>query len=151
MKFEVNKRSVADFENPYLRPWFRQPRRQSSRPRVATSVGRPTPEHTELEMKPGLTITVALTLKPDDTDRFCSEVLPKILPQTRAFEGVRSFNAFRQSSDPSKVLFITVFDDAAAHETYIRWRTDRGDLAMIGSFLSEPAVSTPWPVEIQEA
>lgn len=67
----------------------------------------------------GVTFTVELHLKPEQADGFCRDMLPQLLKQTSAFEGVQSARAVRQQHDTNRVLFIDVFDSVAASETYM--------------------------------
>jgi quinol monooxygenase YgiN len=98
-----------------------------------------------------VTFTVELDLKPEQADAFCRDMLPQLLKQTSAFEGVQSVQAVRQQGDPNRVLFIDTFDSVEASQKYIAWRESRGDLAMLSGLLTKPAVMNVWPINIEMA
>ncbi len=91
------------------------------------------------------TVTVELDLKPDEADKFCDVVLPELQKQTRAFDGVASARAVRQTEHPSKVLFIDEFASKDAADAYFAWRASTGDLDYLATLVTQPPIIQYWP------
>lgn len=102
-------------------------------------------------MTSGVTVTVEINLKPEEADAFCDTMLPQLQKQTQAFAGVRSVRAVRQAAEPTRVLFIDVFDTVEASDAYFKWRGETGDLDLLGSLVSEPPRISVWPTAIDPA
>lgn len=102
-------------------------------------------------MTSGVTVTVEINLKPEKADDFCATMLPALQEQTRAFAGVRSARAVRQAAEPTRVLFIDVFETVEASDAYFKWRAETGDLDMLGELVSEPPRISVWPTAIEAA
>jgi len=97
-------------------------------------------------MENDVTVTVSLNLKPDEADNFCNVMLPELQKQTRAFDGVKSARAVRQSENPTRLLFIDVFASRKDADAYFEWRRSTGDLDLLATLVSEPPVIEVWTV-----
>ena len=97
-------------------------------------------------MDSGITVTVKCDLKAESADSFFNEMLPELQKQTRAFKGVRSVRAVRQSDDPTKMMFIDIFDTVDDVHAYFKWRGERGDLDLLGTLVSQPPQIEIWPI-----
>lgn len=97
-------------------------------------------------MSKEITVTVALNLKPAHADSFFNDWLPELQKQTIAFQGVRAARALRQESEPTKVLFIDVFETAEAAQNYFHWREQSGDLKKLAEILTSPPKIDFWPI-----
>jgi len=102
-------------------------------------------------MTEGVTVTVSIDLKPKEADAFCRDQIPHLLKQTRNFSGVRSARVVRQADDPTKVLFIDIFDTVEASVRYFEWWDGTGDLGRLAKLLSEPPRIEMWPLVIDSA
>ena len=54
------------------------------------------------------------------------EVLNKLLPETRAFEGCHAVYFIQNQDDPSNLEFFSKWDSKEHYEKYIKWRVDSG-------------------------
>lgn len=97
-------------------------------------------------MSQEVTVTVAIELKPEHADSFFDDWLPELQKQTVAFQGVRSVRAVRQASQPTKVLFIDIFESAESAQNYFQWRESNGDLKKLAEILASPPVIDFWPI-----
>lgn len=68
--------------------------------------------------------------------------LASILPDTRAYKGCQSIIATSNEDNPLNIVLLEKWDSRADHESYIAWRTERGDLEKLGALLTAPPAST---------
>jgi quinol monooxygenase YgiN len=95
-------------------------------------------------MSDGVTITMAITLKPEAVEPFCSG-MPEMLKDTVKFAGFRDIRVVRNKENPNQVLLIENWDSEDAYKAYIKWRTERGDMdAMAGAVAAPPKLDV-WP------
>ncbi|MEM9023919.1 MAG: putative quinol monooxygenase, partial [Bacteroidota bacterium] len=66
------------------------------------------------------------------------EVLKQILPETSKHEGFISIDTLQQQDAPNTIIMAEVWASKAHYEAYLQWRTDRGDMDALASFLAEP-------------
>ncbi|HIG78955.1 MAG TPA: antibiotic biosynthesis monooxygenase [Cycloclasticus sp.] len=67
--------------------------------------------------------------------------LEAILPDTRAYKGCQSVVVTSNDDDPLNIVLLEKWDVRADHESYIAWRTERGDLEKLGALLTAPPAS----------
>ncbi len=97
-------------------------------------------------MLDGITVTVAVNLKPEFADSFFDEWLPELQKETALFEGVRSVRALRQLAEPTKVMFVDIFDSLESAQKYFAWRESSGALKQLGELLVGPPQVEFWPI-----
>ena len=73
----------------------------------------------------------------------CRDELKKkmgeILPDTRAFDGCTSIYLTQDIEDSSKMIAVEVWETKGHYDKYLQWRTDRGDMDMLGTMLENPS------------
>ena len=69
----------------------------------------------------------------------CSEKLKiwfrEILPDTRSYEGCISVRVIQNQRDPNRMMLIGQWTSREKWEKYISWRQERGDIAILESFV----------------
>lgn len=78
-------------------------------------------------MSEGVLATVTWKTKPELTER-CVEALRGMFPSTRLKRGFRSIRLLRSEADPNELILLQEWDDVQAHQDYMRFRTETGDL-----------------------
>lgn len=63
----------------------------------------------------------------------------ELLPATRAFDGCISIYLTRDLDDPARILIVELWETRGHYERYLQWRTDRGDMAALGTMLENPS------------
>lgn len=101
-------------------------------------------------MSDGVTITLALTLKPEAVGPFCAN-LPAMFADTAKRKGFRDIKVVRNKENPNKVLFIENWDTEQDYNDYIAWRTERGDMEAMGGVIAAPPQMDVWPVTAASA
>ncbi len=99
-------------------------------------------------MDKDVTVTVSLNLKAEEIENFCNIMVPELLKQTRAFQGVKSARAVRQTENPTRLLFVDIFASQKDVDAYFAWRSSTGDLNLLATLVSEPPLIEVWPVMV---
>jgi quinol monooxygenase YgiN len=63
----------------------------------------------------------------------------EILPDTRSFDGNISIYITRNQDDPAKLVIIELWETRGHYEKYLEWRTQRGDMDMLGEMMENPS------------
>jgi len=92
-------------------------------------------------------VTFVMELKEEAADAVCSS-FGATLPETRAFPGCRSVNAFRSADNPNRVLLLEEWDSREAYEKYLAWRAEEGALDGMAEILAAPSAPEFWPVKL---
>lgn len=90
-----------------------------------------------------ITVTLLMHAAKDNEGRFLGSV-PSIVRETSAAPGARSVRAFRQGANTGAILFIEEWESEQAFDTYIAWRTERGDMEQLKRVLSKPPEISIW-------
>ena len=64
----------------------------------------------------------------------------ELLPDTRQKEGFEEIVAHVDQDNADRIMLYERWRDRAAHESYLAWRTERGDLEALTAMLAEPPV-----------
>lgn len=88
-----------------------------------------------------VTVTLALTLKPEAADDFCAG-LPAAIEATAAYPG---FGSIRIVRDGARVMFIETWDSEAHYDAYIAWRTEIGMMDAMAQIIAAPPEKNVWP------
>lgn len=94
-------------------------------------------------------VTLDIELKPEAADAFC-DGFQQMLEDTVKFRGFRYIRVVRHTENPNRVFLFEEWDSVADYETYIAFRTERGDMDMLGQI----AVSSKldyWPTLVATA
>ncbi len=63
------------------------------------------------------------------------------LPDTRAYAGCVNLHIAQNQDDPNELMIVELWDTRAAYEKYLGWRSERGDLNILGPMLAgEPKI-----------
>ena len=78
--------------------------------------------------------------KPENADDI-SKYMKDALPDTRGFDGCNSITVHRDQDDSNNMVIVEDWDSRQHYETYLAWRTERGDMKKLGAWLSgEPTI-----------
>tara|TARA_R110002074_G_scaffold145034_1_gene293302 strand:+ start:174045 stop:174338 length:294 start_codon:yes stop_codon:yes gene_type:complete len=65
-------------------------------------------------------------------------VFAAILPDTRAYQGCQSVVVTSNDDDLNNIVLLEKWDNRSDHESYMGWRTERGDIDKLVALLSAP-------------
>ena len=78
-----------------------------------------------------------LNIEPGEVDRYLGQ-FPNVLPDTRAFEGCEKITVHQNADDPSDVVLLEWWASKEAHQKYMAWREERGDIEKLMQGLTGP-------------
>jgi quinol monooxygenase YgiN len=78
-----------------------------------------------------------LTIEPDQVERYLGQ-FPSVLPDTRAFDGCEEITVHQNQDDPTDVVLLERWASKEAHQKYMAWREERGDMERLGQGLAGP-------------
>ena len=84
-----------------------------------------------------VTVFLELNLKPENVDDLTS-FLRDDLHYTRGFDGCNSITIQKNQDDPTNLVFVENWDSKRQFESYLEWRTGRGDVEKMGAWLAGP-------------
>ena len=61
-----------------------------------------------------------------------------VLPDTRVYDGCESLTAHRNLDRPGQLVLVERWESRDHHETYMKWRGERGDLDRLGALMAGP-------------
>src|SRR5512137_441207 len=64
--------------------------------------------------------------------------LPKLFPDTRAYEGCRGITAYINGDDGRTIVFVEYWETKTHYERYLAWRTKTGVIAGLVSMSEAP-------------
>lgn len=82
-----------------------------------------------------LVMLAELPIKPERRDEFLKYTVEN-LEISRSARGNITFDILLDEARPDQVLFYEVWQSAEAQQAYMAWRIQRGDLAILLSFLA---------------
>ncbi len=86
-----------------------------------------------------ITEVLDLKFKPESVEPF-KEWAKQELVHTRAWEGCEGLTVHSVQDDPTNLVIIGHWTSKESYEGYIAWRTEKGDMAKLGSMLSAEPV-----------
>jgi quinol monooxygenase YgiN len=101
-------------------------------------------------MNDGVTVTMAVRLKPEVTDEFCAGLSEEIKP-TVGFTGFRDIRVVRHKADRNRLLIIETWDSEASYQAYMEWRVKAGALEEFDRILAAPPGIDIWPSMLAKA
>ena len=85
-------------------------------------------------------VILDLQVSPENREELLS-VFTAILPDTRAYKGCQSVVVTSNEDDVHNIALLEKWDQRSDHESYMAWRTERGDIdKLVSLLLSPPAV-----------
>lgn len=85
-------------------------------------------------------VLLQLKAKPENADDI-SKYMKAALPDTRGFDGCNSITVHRDQDDSNNMVIVENWESRQHYETYLAWRTERGDMEKLGAWLSgEPTI-----------
>ncbi|PCI70309.1 MAG: antibiotic biosynthesis monooxygenase [Piscirickettsiaceae bacterium] len=69
-------------------------------------------------------------------------VFAAILPDTRAYQGCQNVTVTTNEDDLHNIVLLEKWDQRSDHESYMAWRTERGDIDKLVALLSAPPAIT---------
>jgi quinol monooxygenase YgiN len=82
-------------------------------------------------------VTVDLAVEPAKLPEFLAFV-KELLPDTRAYDGIRSIDVLVDEGNPGHVVFFEIWESRPHYDRYLAWRTETGALANMGNYLTAP-------------
>lgn len=98
----------------------------------------------------GVKVTLALKLKPEAVDAFCSR-LPEMVKDTAKRPGFVDLRVVRHGTDTTRVMFIETWESEQSYHDYIAWRTERGEMDGMPAIVTEPPQLDFWPMPVASA
>ena len=86
-------------------------------------------------------VILNLQVSPENREELLS-VFAAILPDTRAFQGCQSVVVTSNEDDIHNIVLLEKWDNRSDHESYMAWRTERGDIDKLVALLSAPPAIT---------
>lgn len=84
-------------------------------------------------------VTIDLSINPSKVDEFLA-FIKDIAPDTRAYDGCKLFDIWKDQDQPGRVLFYEIWDSRPHQEKYLAWRTETGLMDKLGPYLAAPPV-----------
>ncbi|PHS73201.1 MAG: antibiotic biosynthesis monooxygenase [Cycloclasticus sp.] len=69
-------------------------------------------------------------------------VFAAILPDARAYQGCQNVTVTTNEDDLHNIVLLEKWDQRSDHESYMAWRTERGDIDKLVALLSAPPAIT---------
>jgi len=82
-------------------------------------------------------VTIDLAVDPTRVAEFLA-FIKQIAPDTRAYDGCRSFDIWTDQDKPGRVLFYELWTTRKHQEKYLAWRAETGLMEKLGPFLTAP-------------
>ena len=93
-----------------------------------------------------LVMLAELSIKPEMSEAFLDYTVEN-LALSRTAAGNIAFDILIDEARPDLILFYEVWESAEAQQAYMAWRVERGDLAILMSFLdAEPKFTALKPI-----
>jgi quinol monooxygenase YgiN len=93
----------------------------------------------------GVTITMAVTLKPEVVEQFLPSV-PEAIKQTASFPGFRSIRVVRHKFESNRLLMIESWDSEADFRAYMDWRVKSGSMDGLSKIVTASPLVDVWSV-----
>jgi quinol monooxygenase YgiN len=87
-----------------------------------------------------------LEIEPDKVDGYLA-MFPAVVPDTRAFAGCEGITIHRSEDDPNRIVLLEYWASKEAHETYLSWRRERGDMERFSQGLAGPPSGRYFSIE----
>jgi quinol monooxygenase YgiN len=84
-----------------------------------------------------ITSILAVHVKPEAVDQ-ALEALPKILADTRAFDGCLGVTLAQHGDDPTQFFAVEQWESLEHDQAYRAWRAGEGAATELGPLLAEP-------------
>lgn len=84
-------------------------------------------------------VTIDLAIDPARVDEFLA-LIKSVAGDTRAYDGCRLFDIWRDQDKPGHVLFYEIWDSRPQQEKYFAWRAETGLVEKIGPYMTAPPV-----------
>lgn len=94
-----------------------------------------------------ITVTLELTLKPEAVEPFCTQIT-SALTETRAFPGFVDIAIVRHADDPVRIIFVEQWENRAAYDGYVKFRTETGMMDQMAAVLAQPPRLDIWDERI---
>ena len=83
-------------------------------------------------------VLLEVTIKDGCHDKLRDKFV-ELLPDTRNFEGNIYIYLTKDQDDPSKLIIVELWETRAHYEKYLAWRTERGDMDVLGEMMEAPS------------
>jgi quinol monooxygenase YgiN len=83
-------------------------------------------------------VSVEMKFKPESAEKML-EIMKTALVDTRGFEGCQELKSYYETETYS-LLFIEIWDSAAAQQAYLGWRVESGFIDSVSDDMAAPPV-----------
>ena len=84
-------------------------------------------------------VILDLQVNPENREELLS-VLASTFPDTRAYKGFINIALTSNEDDSHNIVVLEQWQQRCDHESYMAWRTERGDLDKLAKLLSSPPI-----------
>lgn len=82
-------------------------------------------------------VIFSLKVNPENREELLS-IFAAILPDTRSYPGCQGVVVSSNEDDIHNIVLLEKWDKRSDHESYLAWRTERGEIEKLASLLSAP-------------
>jgi quinol monooxygenase YgiN len=82
-------------------------------------------------------VILSLQVNPENREELLA-VLTTILPDTRTYQGCQGVTVTTNEDDLHNIVLLEKWNHRSDHESYMDWRTERGDIDKLVALLSAP-------------
>ena len=81
-------------------------------------------------------VVADFTFKEEEADNMADR-WRNLFPDTRAYPGCIDLSVSRNQDQPNKFVIIVVWESRKQAESYLKWRTERGDIENYSNWITE--------------
>ena len=87
--------------------------------------------------------TANFSIKPETTDAFI-QTLTDMFPETKMHAGFISIRLLRSETSESEYILLQEWKTTKHHQSYMAYRSERGDLERLAAFTAGPTLIQYW-------
>lgn len=88
-----------------------------------------------------ITVLLDMNVQPGKSDDMITWMRTN-LPESQQRPGAGKIEMIVDQEDPNHIIIYEVWDSRADQEAYLAWRTERGDLEVLGAMFASPPTFT---------
>ena len=85
-----------------------------------------------------VTILLEAYAKDGSVDELIDILNNKIFPDTRTYDGFIDIYIIQDQDNPNTIFLVEEWESKSNYDSYLQWRTERGDIDTLVSFLTGP-------------
>ena len=83
-------------------------------------------------------VLLEVTIKNGCHDKLRDKFI-ELLPATRSFDGCIYIYITKDQDNPAQLIIVELWESRAHYEKYLAWRTERGDMEVLGAMMENPS------------